>query len=80
MRAICAALDIDYRPSMLSWPAGRRVGDGPWAPHWYRRVEASTGFEPPQPSAHTLPAALAPVVEACRPAYLELQARKLAPV
>jgi len=80
MRAVCTALEIDYRPSMLSWPTGRRATDGPWAPHWYRRVEASTGFEPPQPSAHALPAALEPVVEACRPAYLELQARKLAPV
>lgn len=79
MRAVCAALDIDFKPSMLSWPAGRRATDGPWAPHWYARVEASTGFEPPQPSAHTLTAALTPIVAACRPAYLELQSRKLAP-
>ena len=79
MRAVCSALDIAYTPSMLSWPAGRRETDGPWAPYWYKRVEASTGFAPPQPSPHKLPEALSPVVETCRPAYLALRARKIAP-
>jgi len=80
MRALCAELGVAYKPAMLSWPAGRRETDGPWAPHWYARVEASTGFAPPQPSPHDLPETLIPVVEACRPAYLALRARKLAPL
>lgn len=80
MRSLCAALDIEFRASMLSWPKGRRATDGPWAPWWYARVEASTGFAPPRPSPHDFPAELAPVVEACRPSYLALKTRKLTPV
>ena len=74
---VCAAIDIAWTPAMLSWPAGRRETDGPWASHWYDRVEASTGFAAPRDSPHPLPAALAPVVAACRPAYLALRERKL---
>ncbi len=79
IRAVCAALDIEYRASMLRWPPGRRDTDGPWAPWWYSRVEASTGFAPPRPSPHELPPELEPVVAACHPSYLALQRRKLAP-
>ncbi|PWE17676.1 sulfotransferase family protein [Marinicauda salina] len=79
LERVCGALDIPWRESMLSWPAGRRATDGPWAPYWYRRVEASTGFAAPQPSPHALPAELEPVVAACRPAYLEMRERKLTP-
>ena len=78
-RAICAALEVAFDPAMLAWPAGKRVSDGVWAKHWYARVEASTGFEPYKPSSHDRPAALAPVIEACRPHYEHLQKRKLAP-
>jgi hypothetical protein len=44
MRALCAALDIPFTERMLSWPPGPRPTDGPWAPHWYDAVNASTGF------------------------------------
>ena len=44
---LCAALGIAWDPAMLSWAPGRRATDGPWAPHWYAAVEASTGFGPP---------------------------------
>lgn len=77
LRALCASLGIGFTAAMLSWPPGRRDTDGPWAPYWYKRVEASTGFEAPRPSPHRLPAALQPVVEQCRPAYRRLRARKL---
>jgi hypothetical protein len=78
LRRICDALEIGFDPAMLSWPAGRRNTDGPWAPHWYGRVEASTGFEPAGTRPpRTLPAALEPVVAACRPSFLRLQALKL---
>lgn len=77
LRALCSAIDIGFDPAMLSWPAGKRTSDGPWAPHWYARVEASTGFEAPAPSRHDSPARLGPVIEACTPAYKTLKARKL---
>ena len=77
MAAVCAALDIPFTPAMLSWPSGRRESDGPWAPHWYGRVEASTGFTAPRDTPHPAPANLEGIVEACRPAYLALRARKL---
>lgn len=79
MKALCGALDIPFDPAMLSWPEGRRSSDGPWAPHWYSRVEASTGFERPAPSRHARPANLDAVVQACQPAYLALKERKLIP-
>ena len=31
---------------MLSWPSGIRKTDGIWGKHWYKQVEASTGFKP----------------------------------
>ncbi|MEO1039333.1 MAG: HAD family hydrolase [Pseudomonadota bacterium] len=77
LSALCAALEIAFTPSMLSWPAGRRETDGPWAPYWYERVEASCRFEPPQPGRHQLVDHLSDVATACRPAYLALKDRKL---
>lgn len=76
-KALCDAVDIAYTDAMLSWPRGRRTTDGPWAPYWYARVEASTGFEAPRSSPHDLPEHLSEVVAACAPAYQRLRARKL---
>ena len=45
---LCAALGIPWDPAMLCWEPGPRATDGPWAPHWYAAVEASTGFGPPE--------------------------------
>ena len=45
--ALCAELDIPFTDDMLSWPAGKRLTDGVWAPAWYDQVERSTGFQPP---------------------------------
>lgn len=44
MRALCAALDLDWQPDMLAWSAGPKPEDGAWAPHWYDAVWTSTGF------------------------------------
>lgn len=46
LKALCAALDIEFDQRMLSWAPGPRPEDGPWAPHWYDAVWASTGFKP----------------------------------
>ncbi|MGJ3231405.1 MAG: HAD family hydrolase [Oceanicaulis sp.] len=79
LRSVCAALDIAWTPAMLSWPAGRRATDGPWAAHWYARVEASTGFSGRRETPHPAPPLLDPVIAACRPAYETLRRRKLGP-
>lgn len=77
LRALCAAIDIPFDAAMLSWPAGKRESDGVWAPWWYGRVEASTGFEPPQPSPHDLQDGARNAVETSQPHYEKMRARKL---
>jgi len=77
LRALCAAIDIPFDDNMLRWPAGKRETDGVWAPWWYDRVEASTGFEQPQPSPHDLPASAGAAVDTSRPYYERMRERKL---
>ena len=43
LRALCAALSLPFDPAMLSWPAGPKPYDGPWAPWWYGQTHKSTG-------------------------------------
>jgi hypothetical protein len=82
LRALCAALEVEFTERMLRWPAGRRATDGVWAPHWYASVEASTGFAPPADARggardEPFPARLEPVLEECLPAYRALHAVRL---
>ena len=44
LKALCAALNIEWQPDMLAWSAGPKSEDGAWAPHWYDVVWNSTGF------------------------------------
>ena len=76
---LCAALEIAWDMAMLSWLPGRRATDGPWAPHWYGAVEASTGFGPPEMDHIDLPEEVQEVAERCRPYYEQLAARRLKP-
>jgi hypothetical protein len=76
LAALCAALGIAFDPAMLSWPPGRRATDGPWAPHWYQVVEASTGFGPPEPVPR-LDGEAARLAERCRPYYERLAAHRI---
>ncbi len=80
LRLLCAALGIGFTPRMLSWPPGRRAGDGVWAPAWYEAVEKSTGFAPPRAEAdfEGLEDALKPIAEAARPLYEALARHRLA--
>jgi len=44
LRALCAAIGLDWDPAVLGWQAGPRAIDGVWAAHWYDAVHRSTGF------------------------------------
>ena len=69
LRNLCAALGISFTETMLRWPAGPKPFDGVWAPHWYDRVAASTGFGPPPGPAPVLNGAAAELAVRCRPYY-----------
>jgi hypothetical protein len=69
---LCSALGIDWDPAMLAWAPGRRATDGPWAPHWYAAVEASTGFGPPETDEIDLPDDARRLADRCQPYYERL--------
>lgn len=77
LRKLCDLLGIDFRPTMLSWPAGRRPTDGVWAKHWYGNVEQSTGFGPHRPKREPVPGSLTAVLDHCRRCYDQLAAYRL---
>ncbi len=72
LSALCEALGIPWDPAMLSWKRGRRPTDGPWAPHWYGSVEASTGFGQPEDDPVELPGDARQLAERIRPFYDQL--------
>jgi len=78
LRALCAALDVPFSASMLSWSAGPRSSDGVWARHWYDSVWRSTGFVPRPPGpAPSLDPALEPLLAECLPYYEKLRENKI---
>jgi hypothetical protein len=74
---LCTRLGIAFTPAMLSWSAGPKPFDGPWAPHWYPAVHRSTGFEPPEGPLPSLPDDQARLAEAAQPFYRRLAAHAL---
>lgn len=74
---LCAALQIPFDENMLAWPTGRRDSDGAWAPHWYNKVEASSGFAQYQKKNISLTAEQQAVVEECMDDYHALSQFKL---
>ena len=77
LAALCHALEIPFREEMLVWPAGPRETDGPWAPHWYDAVWASTGFKPYRETRIDLPDDLEQIAKACRDDYEFFYERRL---
>jgi hypothetical protein len=77
LKKLCGVLEIPWDPAMLSWRPGRRKSDGPWAPHWYAAVEASTGFGPSETDAPDLSDDARGVADRCRPYYERLAAYKI---
>jgi hypothetical protein len=72
LRALCQALGVPFDEAMLAWPPGPRPSDGVWAPYWYDRVRASTGFTAYRPPAEPLPARLEPLADRCQPYFSRL--------
>lgn len=77
LEALCQALSVPFDPAMLAWEPGRRDTDGVWAPHWYNRVEESTGFEGNDRGPVEIPAGYEALYERCRPHYEALKAYKI---
>ena len=76
---LCGGLGIPWNPAMLAWEPGRRSTDGPWAPHWYAAVEASTGFCPPGTGPVSLPDEARRLADRCQPYYERLASHRLRP-
>jgi hypothetical protein len=74
---LCEALGIPWERNMLAWAPGGRETDGPWAPHWYGAVEASTGFGPPEPEPVQLPFDAQRLADRCQPYYERLATHRL---
>jgi len=78
LRALCAAIGLDFSPQMLHWPKGGHKNDGAWAPHWYSAVWQSEGFSPKVSAAPTLTPEGDALRKLAQPFYDHLSAHKLA--
>ena len=72
LEQVCQQLNIPYISDMLSWKAGPRTEDGPWAPHWYHNVHTSTGFQLYRHKTEPLPKFLQALLRECQPYYQAL--------
>ena len=77
LRLLCAAVGVEFDPTMLSWPPGLRETDGVWAKHWYGEVEQSTGFAPYRVTRTEVPERLRDVEARCRECYERLYPHRL---
>ncbi|MFT4538276.1 MAG: hypothetical protein ACI835_000709 [Planctomycetota bacterium] len=75
--SLCRALNIEYRDSMLSWPAGTRETDGCWADHWYANVFKTTAFGTWRERSEEVPNELTEVLSTCQEIYDELRADRI---
>ena len=66
---LCMRLGIPFEDAMLAWKPGPRPEDGVWAPHWYKNVHRSTGFERYRPKSEPFPRELEPLLAECSPHY-----------
>lgn len=77
LRALCDALGVPFRETMLSWEPGRRESDGLWAEYWYDAVEQSTGFQPYEPKDVSVPDRLQVLLDECQTYYDRLHEHRL---
>ncbi len=74
---LCEELGVEFSPSMLSWPPGKRDTDGIWAPHWYGEVEKSTSFRPYKAKDEEVPGKFRDVLRECMEIYQVLYEYRL---
>lgn len=79
LSALCDALGVSFRDSMLSWDPGPRDADGIWAKYWYDAVYDSTGFQPYEPKDEPVPDRLHDLHEECQTIYDKLYDHRLQP-
>lgn len=79
LRALCAALDIRFVPSMLAWPVGPKPFDGVWAAHWYGAVHRSSGFDGAEGPLPEITPHYRALAEQALPAYERLAQYRLNP-
>lgn len=77
LSSLCAAIGLDWKPAMLSWPAGGHPDEGVWAAHWYGEVHQSTGFAGPEGPLPRLSGRYAALVEQAMPYYDRLRSEAL---
>ena len=77
LKKLCNRIGIEFSDKMLNWPAGKRDSDGVWAPHWYNRVEESTGFKPYSEKEIELDDTLIPIYEKCMVHYETLWKKRI---
>lgn len=77
LAALCDAIGLPFDPAMLSWPKGPKPFDGPWAPHWYNAVHASTGFGADEGPLPDTPDVLRPLLDRAMPVYERLHALRI---
>ena len=79
LKQLCRDLSIHWDASMLRWPPGPKPEDGVWAPHWYDRVNDSTGFGPPAGAMPVLSNEQAELLDQALPLYEALWRHRLQP-
>ncbi len=79
LRCLCAALEVPFTETMLSWPPGPRATDGIWAKHWYSAVLESTSFQPYRPKSESAPLHLQDLLEQAQQIYQQLYQHRLIP-
>lgn len=77
LRALCAALDLEWDAAMLKWPAGGHHQDGVWSKHWYGAVHRSTGFAEPEGDIPQLDTDYAALAAQALPYYERLAKKRL---
>ena len=79
LRAVCAALGINFDNNMLAWPDGKRASDGVWGPYWYDAVWQSTGFAPYRRREVQTPPEYRDIMDTCMAHYERLHQLRLDP-
>jgi len=80
LEALCKRLEIPFKESMISWPAGAIPQDGIWARHWYANVHSSAGFgKVNRAESKEIPAQLESLAKECEEYYQELKKFEIRP-